>query len=536
MRFTMMAVATTLSALTASGCASARGSVAAGPPSPAPNAATLHDSLAILRARIVRDSTHHAYERDSIATALSSRATVVTTRGPLSGLVDSLIGAPEFAGSLWGVLIVDTQTGDTLASRNAGALLLPASNMKLLTSSVALTRLGPAYRFRTIVAVRGRVRAGRLNGDLLVIGRGDPSVSDHMQGGDAMVPLRAMADSLAAHGVRSITGRVLAAGNAFPGPTLGYSWSWDDFDADYGAPTDELLFNEGFSTLDVHAARRAGRLVTVKTHPALTWPRVVVAARTSRAGSATDSLQAVKDSVRGGVRVTGTLPVGDSARIIVTDRDPDAAYIAAFTEALQARGIKVRGARLDSTARTDTLFTFASPPLTDVLAAMLLPSQNQIAEMLFKTIGLETTGVGTADSAAATIHRQLAEWGIPPTEAVIHDGSGLSRQDFVTPRTLIRVLDAMRRSPNFSALEGALPVAGVSGTLDTRMRGTAAQGNAHAKTGSLTGVRSLSGYVTSANGHLIEFSIIGNNFIARSSAAGGVQDAIVSYLAASPVP
>jgi D-alanyl-D-alanine carboxypeptidase/D-alanyl-D-alanine-endopeptidase (penicillin-binding protein 4) len=521
------------------GCASARSRVV-GQPRPVADTSALRDSLDRARARAADDSeraARAARERDSVEAARRLPGSEYGGRpgSPLALLVDSLISAPEFDGALWGVLVIDSQTGDTLASHNAGAMLLPASNLKLVTSSVALTHLGAAYRFHTLVAARGRVRNGRLAGDLLVVGRGDPSVSDHMQG-DAMKPLLAMADSLAAHGVRSISGRVLAAGDAFPGPTLGYAWAWDDFEDDYGAPTDELLFNEGFSTLAVHAGRRVGRKVSVRTEPARTWPHVVVTATARRQSAAGAPLEAVKDTVHGGVRLTGTLPLGDSARLVVTDRDPDKAYIAAFTEALKARGISVRGARLDSSARVDTLFSYASPPLSDVLAAMLLPSQNQIAEMLFKTIGLEGTGVGSGDSSRAVIGRQLAEWGVPAREAVIHDGSGLSRQDYVTPRTLVRVLDAMRRSPEFDALQAALPVAGVSGTLASRMRGTPAQGNAHAKTGSMTAVRSLSGYVTSANGHLIEFTIIGNNFVAPSSAVARVQDAIVSYLAGARVP
>jgi len=476
----------------------------------------------------------------AVAAALllsTSRLGAQAARAPtrLDSLADSLISAPEFDGSLWGVLVVDSQTGDTLLSRGARALVLPASNLKLVTSSVALSRLGAAYRFRTIVAARGRVRGGRLAGDLLLIGRGDPSASDHMQH-DAMAPLRAMADSLAAHGVKSISGRVVAAGNAFPGPTLGYAWAWDDFEADYGAPTDELLFNEGFSTLDVHAATRVGARVRVATHPARTWPKFVVTATTRASGTAGAPLEAIKDTVGGFVRVTGTLPRGDSARLVVTDRDPDAAYVAAFTEALAARGIKVRGARADTSAAVDTLFTMQSPPLSDVLAAMLLPSQNQIAEMVFKTIGLEATGVGSTDSASAAESRQLAEWGIPAQEAVVHDGSGLSRQDFVTAGALVRVLDVMRQSPEFKALWDALPVAGRTGTLDNRMRGTAAEGNAHAKTGSMTAVRSLSGYVVSGNGHLIEFSIIANNFVAPSSSVARVQNVIVAYLAGAQVP
>lgn len=509
-----------------SGCLSGRGHVVR----PAPPVAVSNVDSANAGADSAEAIRHR---QDSLSRAAAEARVPAPT--PLQRLADSLIAAPEFNGALWGMLIVDATTGDTLLNHNARSLVLPASNMKLITSSVALTRLGASYTFRTVVAARGRVRRGKLNGDLLVIGRGDPSVSDHMQG-DAMKPLLAMADSLAAHGVKSIIGRVLPAGNAFPGPTLGYAWSWDDFEADYGAPTDELLFNEGFSTLDVHAGRRVGARVRVATKPASTWPRFVVEARTRSPTDSGPRLEAIKDTVHGDVRVTGTLALGDSARLIVTDRDPDAAYVAAFTEALATRGIAVRGRRADSTAAVDTLFTMHSPPLSDVLAAMLLPSQNQIAEMVFKTNGLEGSGVGSTDSASAVEGRQLAAWGILPTEAVIHDGSGLSRQDFLTPRTLVRVLDVMRQSPEFNTLWNALPVAGHSGTLDTRMRGTAADGNAHAKTGSMTAVRSLSGYVVAPNQHMIEFSIIANNFVTRSSSVARVQDAIVSYLAGTPAP
>ena len=189
---------------------------------------------------------------------LSSPAPATRSTGSnaeLRAMIDSLADAPAFANAHWGILIVDPTSGDTLYSRNAGKLFMPASNMKILTSATALAQLGADYRFRTTFAARGAVSGGTLAGDLVVIGRGDPSVSDHMLG-NAMAPLRAIADSIVARGIRHITGRVVALGDAFPGEVLGYGWSYDDFEDSYSAPTDELLFNEGFS-VDPRSRRRA---------------------------------------------------------------------------------------------------------------------------------------------------------------------------------------------------------------------------------------------------------------------------------------
>src|SRR5215471_21657697 len=197
----------------------------------------------------------------------------------LRAFIDSMVEAPEFSNAHWGILIVDPERGDTLYSRNAGKLFMPASNMKILTSSSALTRFGPDYRYTTTFGARGPIAGGTLSGDLVVIGRGDPSVSDHMLH-DAMLPLRAIADSIVGRGITHITGRVVPGGDAFPGEVLGYGWSYDDFEDSYSAPIDELLFNEGFSVLHVRAGAQRGDPVTVDVTPARTVPRVQNVART----------------------------------------------------------------------------------------------------------------------------------------------------------------------------------------------------------------------------------------------------------------
>jgi len=181
--------------------------------------------------------------------------------------------------------------------------------------------------------------------------------------------------------------------------------------------------------------------------------------------------------------------------------------------------------------QVDSLFTVLSVPLEEILPAIMKPSQNQIAEIFFKTLGLERTGVGTADSGRAVIERQLVDWGIAPTSFAVRDGSGLSRHDYIAPEAIVRVLEAMRKSPNFGVFRDALPLAGVDGTIANRMRGTAAAGNVHAKTGFVDKARSLSGYVTTADGRVLIFSFLCNNWTTPSREVDQVADAIAVRLA-----
>src|SRR5689334_10017968 len=479
-------------------------------------------------------------------------------RAALRAAIDSMADAPEFHNAFWGILVVDPERGDTLYSRNAGKLFLPASNMKVVTSSVALEQLGPDYTYRTTLVARGALRDSTLAGDLAVIGRGDPTISDHMWV-DAMIPLRAMADSLAARGVRRISGRLVAAGNAFPGPVLGYGWSWEDLESSYSAGVDELLFNEGFSEIRLHAGDHPGDPVRIETRPARSFPTlraqvVTIAAPTCAAGDSASSspcpvlpprlarrreLSVQKDTLRGDVILSGGIVAGDSATLEVTHRDPDLAYLAAFAEALRDRGIRVDSGVAVATdsivPKGDTLLSFASKPLREVLSAFLKPSQNQIGEVLLRTLGLERGGSGTADSGRKVVERQLAAWGVPPSTYVIRDGSGLSRYDYLAPEALVHILDVMRRSPNFQLFYDALPIAGIDGTIKTRMRGTPAEGNVHAKTGSVANARSLSGYVRTAGGRTLLFSMLANNWTVPAGDVTRMQDSIAVRLAAFPL-
>ncbi len=462
------------------------------------------------------------------AAAPAPSSTAVSSRVALQHFVDSLIDVPEFRSAHWGILIVDPVRGDTLYGHNADKLFMPASNEKLLTGTTALVQLGPDYRWTTTVSARGAVRDSVLAGDLIVKGTGDPSVSAHMQKGDALAPLRAFADSLRAHGISRIQGRLVAAPSVFTDSNLGYGWEWDDLDGPDGAGVDALYFNEGFTQVVVHGGAHAGDQVRVETRPASTYPSLIVRARTVAADSspARRNITLAQDSSRAGVLVTGTIAAGDSVIDDITFRDHAAAYLAAMKEALASRGVLVYETRGDTTVHADQLFTVSSPTLREVLPFFEKPSQNQIGEILFKTLALEKTGVGRADSAARVVSRQLLAWGAAPDGFVVHDGSGLSRHDYVSPRTIVHVLSAIRTQPNFTMFYDAMPIAGVDGTIRSRMKGTPAEGNLHAKTGTLDRVRSLSGYVTTADGHVLLFSALCNNYTVPTRRVDQVTDAL----------
>ncbi|HJU65328.1 MAG TPA: D-alanyl-D-alanine carboxypeptidase/D-alanyl-D-alanine-endopeptidase, partial [Gemmatimonadaceae bacterium] len=285
----------------------------------------------------------------------------------------------------------------------------------------------------------------------------------------------------------------------------------------------------------------------VVTQPLAMYPRVRVAARTiarverpvasgSETTGETQPLEIAFDSSAGGLVVSGELAVGDSVSRLVAYRDQRGAFLAAMSAALATRGVSVAGRLRAPPPRPDTLFVYSSPALAQILPAFEKPSQNQIGEILLKTLGLERSGFGRADSARRVVDSQLVSWGAEPDGFVVRDGSGLSRYNYLTPETIVRVLDVMRRRPDFRVFYDALPIAGVDGTIRTRMRGTPAAGNVRAKTGTLSNARSLSGYVTTANGRMLIFSLLCNNWTVPVREINAVQDAIAVRLASLDEP
>ncbi|HEX3865788.1 MAG TPA: D-alanyl-D-alanine carboxypeptidase/D-alanyl-D-alanine-endopeptidase, partial [Gemmatimonadaceae bacterium] len=475
--------------------------------------------------------------------ACSHQTTVATGPRPVTGRsalqvsADSLIGEAMWRNTNWGLLVVDPIAHDTLYSHNAGKLFMPASNEKLLTGSTALAQLGPDFRFSTAIMSSAPISGGVIRGDLIAVGRGDPSMSDAMMG-DAMKPLRAIADSLYAHGLREVTGALRKGGNAFPDTTIG-PWDWDNLETTSGAAIDELFFNQGVARVTVYGGDHLGDPVRIKDAPSKDAIAIVADFVTSNAppageggrggrggagggrggrGNAGGAIRGMTD-LRGAepvVHLTGWVGPHDSATTQIAIRDPASAWLHAFAEALSDRGIKIDGGIIRTPdvviAEQQTLTTLSSPTLAEIFPHFFKPSQNQIGEILLRTLGLERAHMGTQAAGARIVEQQMVQFGADTAGFAVRDGSGLSRHDYVTPETIVKLLDAMRVRPDFKVFYDAMPIGGVDGTIANRMKGTPAQGNVHAKTGTVDKSHALSGYVTTSDGHMLLFSFQCNNY------------------------
>ncbi|HET6230982.1 MAG TPA: D-alanyl-D-alanine carboxypeptidase/D-alanyl-D-alanine-endopeptidase [Longimicrobiaceae bacterium] len=447
-------------------------------------------------------------------------APVRTPAAVLAAALDSIFEDTAFAHAQWGVAVRSLDRSDVLYARNAGKLFVPASNMKIVTGSAALEALGPAYRFRTRVEAHGRVAGGVLDGDLVVRGGGDPSISARFQNGDATAVFRAWADSLRAHGVTRITGRVIGDDDVFDDVALGRGWAWDDADADYSAEISGLELNEGAITVRVSPGAEPDGQVRVQLSPATGYAIIDQSrVRTAARGTAT-RIDVTREPLELGLRISGQI-AADTPFVEegIAVHNPTLYFVTVLRETLARSGIRVDGAPVDAddvppaepAAYSLPLFTHVSPPLAEILPGFLKPSQNQIGEMLLKTLGRELRGEGSARAGGAVVDSLHRLWGVPPRELSQADGSGLSRYDLVAPDLLAGILTHMTHSSNWQTWYAALPIAGVDGTLAARMQGTPLQANVHAKTGTLSGVRSLSGYLTTAAGERIVFSTMVNN-------------------------
>ncbi|MGH7622296.1 MAG: D-alanyl-D-alanine carboxypeptidase/D-alanyl-D-alanine endopeptidase, partial [Gemmatimonadaceae bacterium] len=272
---------------------------------------------------------------------------------------------------------------------------------------------------------------------------------------------------------------------------------------------------------------------SIVTSPARSYPVITIAPAVG-GGTDTSELHLDFDSLRTKFFARGRMTHAVDTLIAVYPSQRDA-YIAGLREALASRGIRVGSSRSyaasASAAPLTPLFTIHSPPMREILPALLKPSQNQIAELLYKTLGLEKTGVGSSDSGQVVVERQLLAFGAEPDGFLIRDGSGLSRYDYLSPETLVRVLNRIRSDTAFHVFYDALPIAGVDGTLRRRVIGTPAQGKIHAKTGSIANARSVSGYAITADSDTLIFSLLANNWITHASSVDSVHNRIMVLMA-----
>ncbi len=499
----------------------------------------------------------------------------------LSSRISAHIAQPRFAPAAWGLKIVSLDSGRIIFEHNAGKYFNPASNAKLYSAALALDRLGADYRIKTSLYSTARPNAtGTLKGDLIVYGRGDPVMTASVNDGDYFKPFEPLLQQLANAGVRRVEGDLVGDESYFATPPIGSGWEWDDLQEYYGAEVSALTINDNALDLFVKPAERVGLPCRVTTGPVTSF--VTLMNRTQTAPKGTEARVVVYRPVGENiVYVSGRLPVDHKGyKGSVSVHNPAGLFANLFKDALARRGITVTGrARtIDWKYREVTPIDFAklvelgfveSLPLKDIVRETLKPSQNLYAQLLLLQAGAyqgpETAGqkpdaqsngdasnspAARAQNAAAVaqspgpqltteqmgiqaMNNFLAEAGVKKGDVLLEEGSGLSRKDIITPNATIALLTYMSRHRNSEFYQAGLPIAGVDGTLQNRMKGTAAAGNARAKTGSLRYVYTLSGYVTSAAGERFAFSIMLNNYYNtdQNSSPRGDIDAIVVMLA-----
>lgn len=440
------------------------------------------------------------------------------------------ISQPKFSGALWGIDVESLDSGKTLFAHNTGKLFTPASNSKLYTVALALDRLGADYRIKTSLYAHARPnRHGTLKGDLILYGRGDPTINARLHDGDIFAALEPLVAALTNAGVKRIAGDLVADESFFHGGHFGSGWAWDDLEYYYGAEVSALTIDDNVLRVTATPGARPGSRCVL----GILGPPGAFAFRnltqTAPAGEK-PSLEWFRKLDDNTLVVSGDMPLGGN--VYTNDMpvdNPAGLFLAWFREALARHHIKVAG-KLRTMSWLDRqnhpidwqqlqeLGSMESLPVSDLAREVEKPSQNLYADLLLAQVGEHVRS--PADPPEATseelgireLGKFLREAGVKDGDTIFEEGSGLSRDNLTTPRATVALLRYMSRHRAAAAYLAALPIAGVDGTLRHRMRGTPAEGNVRAKTGSLRWTSSLSGYVTTAGGEHLAFSLMLNRF------------------------
>jgi D-alanyl-D-alanine carboxypeptidase/D-alanyl-D-alanine-endopeptidase (penicillin-binding protein 4) len=452
--------------------------------------------------------------------------------------ISALLADPALERAIWGIAVRSLASGNDLYSLGARKLLMPASAMKIVTLATAAERLGWDYTYETRVVAGGQISAGTLVGDLVIVGSGDPSLDDW--DGAATRVFRSWAQQLKAAGVTRITGGIVGDDKAFDEENLGAGWAWDDLGASYATGVGALQFNENTAQLVFGPGGAVDEAASVVVRPPQASLRFRSQVRTSPATQpAMVMIRPVPSS--GVLELRGSVPLHGPPLIRnVSVGNPTQYFVNSVRATLVAEGIAVEGPAADigevtaapSRPNAQVLIRHRSPPLSALAVTMMKLSQNLYAETLLKTLGAQSAGVGSTEAGRTAALHVLEAWGLAPAQVQMADGSGLSRYNLVTPGALVDILVHVYRDEGLRRpFQATLPVAGVDGTLAQRLKGTAAEGNALAKTGSILSARAVAGYVRTADAEPLAFVVIANNYGVSSDAIDKTADAIVVALA-----
>lgn len=446
--------------------------------------------------------------------------------------LERLLADPALNGATVSLMVRDARSGSTLYQHNPRTRLIPASNLKLLTTAAAMDVLGPQYRFATQLLSNGPQQGEHLTGNLYLRGLGDPTTQ--------FADYQALAAQLASQGVRQVRGDLVFDDSFFDAERLGVDWAQDDESTYYGAQISALTvspnadFDAGTLIVTAKAPVIAGQPVTVSLSP----PTDYVQLSNHAVSGPGDSYGITRQHGTNLLQLTGTLAPGKQSRQWVSVWEPTQLVATLFEQALAQQGIEVLGRRVIGGASPGTARVLAehqSAPLQALITPLLKLSNNNMSEALLKAMGRKTVNAGTAQAGAAAVAAFMRRQGLDPATLVQVDGSGLSRRNLVSSQNLTDLLLATARQPWFDAWYSALPIAGntdrmTGGSLRYRLRGTAAENNLHAKTGSMAGVSSLSGYITDAQGRRLVFSMISNNYLSDAAPIRALENRVALAL------
>ncbi len=508
---------------------------------------------------------HRSRAAVSLLALLMAVQTLALAKDRLASRIDNILDQPEISRGLWGIQVQSLDSGKVLYANNADKYFTPASNTKLFTTSAVLALIGPDYRFHTTVEADGMVdKYGRLNGNLVLIGRGDPNLSGrtlpyNLRTERKLPPihvLEELAEQVVQKGVRYIDGDVVADDSYYPFEPYGEGWTQDDLVWEWGAPVSALSINDNVVFLSIMPADRAGEKAFLTLNPSSDYYHVDNRILTTPPGTGPRRIYINREPGSNQLTLWGNMPLDDSgANEALAIEDPADFAARVFRELLERQGVAVYGSARTrhselsklSTLRVTTtapagggdsgpqpkvapplqLATYESQPIAQDLRVTNKVSQNLHAELMLRLLGHEKGSSGTIEGGLEVVRGFLTKAGIGSDEYVFFDGSGLSRQNLVTPEAVVKLLIYDSRQSWGPMFQSTLPVAGVDGSLSDRFKGSPAEGRVKAKTGSLGHVNALSGYATTLKGERVAFSILANNHNLPSKRALDTIDHIV---------
>jgi len=483
----------------------------------------------------------------------------------LSARIAKILADPDIARGYWGIEVVSLDSGKTLFAQDAGKLFTPASNTKLFTTAAAFALIGPDYKFHTTVETSATVdKYGRLTGDVVLVGRGDPNLSGRTlpynrrteRKQPSIRVLEELADDLVRKGVKFIDGDVIADDSYYAFERYGEGWTQDDLVWEWGAPVSALTINDNVIFVNIMPADRAGEKAFVSIDPFADYYRIDNRIITTPPGTGPRRIYINREPGSSQLTLWGNIPVDDPGAGEALAIDDPAAFAAqVFRNLLEQRGIAIYGrsrtkhtelANLQTYSVTAiasgggtekipnlslnqplVLASYESQPLLEDLQVINKVSQNLHAELVLRLLGREKGTAGTIEAGLEVLRGFLVQAGIQPEEFVFYDGSGMSRQNLVTPHAIVQLLQYASKQPWAQAYKATLPIAGTDGSLADRFKGTVAQDHVYAKTGALGHVNTLSGYGTTMSGEPVVFSILANNHKLPPKRAQEIIDAIV---------